>query len=494
MTPEAIRAVYNQGPDAVIALVTQLSGLYEVVTQLQEQNAELSARVAALEAQIAKNSHNSSKPPASDGLTKPAPRSLRTPSGKRPGAQKGHPGSSLCWSQTPDQVIEHRPAQCAACGEALLQAQSTALTCRQVHDLPPLRIQVVEHHVYSGCCPVCQHTTRATFPEGVEAPVQYGPQIKALGVYLTCYQLLPFARSSGLLRDLLGVSLSSGTLSSAQTHCAERLAPVQEQIKMALTGSNLVHFDETGVRIAGKLHWLHVACTPQLTHYTAHAKRGRAAAEEIGILPAFRGTAVHDGWASYMSYGCRHGLCNAHHLRELTFLAEEEGLLWAQGMKRLLLDIKEAVDQAKNQAENQAKNADWTGLAPPLISAFEAHYADLLRQGQFAHPLAPATGKQGRAKQSKGHNLLERLRLHRTATLVFMHDFTVPFDNNQAERDVRMMKLRLKISGCFRTQTGAEVFCRIRGYVSTMLKQGNQALAVLTALLEGQTVYPALST
>jgi transposase len=490
MTPDEIRQVYDTGPEAVITLVM---GLLDMITHQSALIGQLTTRVQALEAQLsemqarlAKDSHNSGKPPSSDGLTKPAPKSLRQRSGNRPGGQPGHPGTSLCLSQSPDQIVDHRPDWCVACGEPLTPADTTSIERRQIHDLPPLRVLVTEHRGHTCRCPVCQNVTRAAFPGGVNAPVQYGPQLLALGVYLTCYQLLPFARTSGLLHDLLGVSFSPGTLRTVQQQCAERLGPVEEGIKTALTDSGLVHFDETGARIGGRLHWLHVAATSTLTYYAVHERRGRAATNEIGILPAFAGTAVHDGWASYMTYGCRHALCNAHHLRELTFLAEEGGLLWAQAMKRLLLDIKTAVDRAKEQGH--------AGLAPPVLSAFEERYAEIVQQGQAAHPPAPATGKRGRAKQSAGRNLVERLRMSRTAVLAFMHDFCVPFDNNQAERDIRMMKLRLKISGCFRTQTGADVFCCIRGYLSTMLKQGHQALTVLTALLNEQTVCPTLST
>jgi len=483
MTPEEIGQVYNRGRNAVVDLV---SGLLAAVAQLQQQNEQLLARVGHLEARLAKDSHNSGKPPSSDGLTKPAPKSLRAKSGNRPGAQPGHPGSSLCWSQSPDQVSEHWPERCACCGGTLTPANATSVECRQVHDLPPLRVLVIEHRGHACHCPACRHTTRAPFPAGVDAPVQYGPQIQALGVYLTCYQLLPFARSAQLLHDLLGVSLGPGTLSAVQQRCAQRLAPVEEQIKAALIRAEQGHFDETGARIAGRLHWLHVAATPQMTFYAAHAKRGRQATDEIGILPAFGGRAIHDGWPAYLTYNCSHALCNAHHLRELTFLAEEGGFLWAQAMKRLLQEIKAAVDQAKEQGRD--------GLSPPVSAAFEARYTSLLAQAQTAHPPAPSLGKRGRVKQSPGYNLAERLRLSRPAVLAFMHDFQVPFDNNLAERDLRMMKLRLKISGGFRTQEGADVFCRIRGYLSTMLKQGHRALQVLTALLNGQTIFPVLNT
>lgn len=485
MTPDEIGQIYDQGRAAVVALVTGL------LAQHQRELVALTTRVADLEARLAKDSHNSGRPPSSDGLKKPAPQSLRQKSGRRPGGQPGHPGSSLCWSQSPDQVAEHRPECCAACGETLTPADTVSVQRRQVQDLPPLRILVTEHRGHACRCPACGHTTRAAFPGGVDAPVQYGPQVQALGVYLTCYQLLPFARSAQLLHDLLGVSFSPATLGAIQQQCAERLASVEEQVKASVTQAAVAHFDETGVRVDGHLHWLHVAATPRMTFYAVHQRRGRAATDQIGILPTFAGRAVHDGWPSYLTYGCAHALCNAHHLRELTFLAEESGLLWAQAMKRLLLCIKAAVDQAKEQGH--------AGLSPPVRCGFEERYAALLQQGQTAHPPAPRTGnngvrKQGRAKQSAGRNLVERLRTHRTAVLAFMHDFCVPFDNNLAERDIRMMKLRLKISGGFRTLAGAEVFCRLRGYLSTMRKQGHQALAVLTALLDGHPVYPEFST
>jgi transposase len=355
-----------------------------------------------------------------------------------------------------------------------------------VQDLPPLRLMVAEHQAYTCRCAACQKQTTAEFPVGVEASVQYGAQVKALGVYLTCYQLLPFARSAQLLHDLLGVSFSPGTLSAAQEQCHFFLEPVTQQIKAALTKAKLVHFDETGARIAGHLHWLHVATTPQMTHYETHPKRGRQATEAIGILPRFRGRAVHDGFVTYRTYDCSHALCNAHHLRELTFLAEEGGFLWAQAMKRLLQEMKAGVDQAKAQGQCQVASA--------AGADFERRYHKLLAQGHAVHSSSPPSGRRGRPQQSAGYNLVERLDTFRSAVLAFVHDFSVPFDNNLAERDLRMMKLRLKISGGFRTENGAAIFCRIRGYLSTMLKQGHQAISVLTALLNQNILYPDFAT
>jgi len=483
MTPEEIRHVYEAGPGAVTALVTRL---LDTIAQQSQQIAQLTERVTHLEARIAKDSHNSGKPPSSDGLAKPAPKSLRQKSGRRPGGQPGHPGNTLGWAEAPDQVIEHRPARCASCGEPLTPTAAVSVERRQVHDLPPLRLLVAEHRVHACVCPACRHETQAAFPAGVDAPVQYGPQLQALGVYLTCYQLLPFARSAQMLHDLFGASFSPGTLSAVQQDCAQGLGPITEQIKAAVTDARQAHFDETGARIGGRLHWLHVAATQGLTFYATHAKRGREATEAIGILPAFGGRAIHDGWATYLTYGCSHGLCNAHHLRELTFLAEQGGFVWAQAMKCLLQEMKLAVDQAKEQGRIH--------LPPPVCSDLEERYTLLLEHARAAHPPAPSAGKRGRPKQSAGYNLRERLRLSRSAVLAFVYDFSIPFDNNLAERDIRMMKLRLKISGGFRTSEGAEVFCRIRGYLSTMRKQGHQALQVLTALLSGQAVYPALTT
>ena len=316
--------------------------------------------------------------------------------------------------------------------------------------------------------------------------MQYGPQIKALGVYLMTYQLLPFERAAQCLQDLFGVSLSEGTLSHVHQACSDRLGPVMQRIKEALIRARLAHFDETGVRVAGKLHWLHVASNAQLTYYQTHHKRGREATEEIGILPAFGGTACHDDWQTYLGYPCAHALCNAHHCRELRWLAEEQGFLWAHAMDNLLLQIKKEVDKRKEAGHTQ--------FATAQMAQFETRYDDLIQQGFQAHPLLPRVGKRGPAKKSPGRQLVERLCKYKEQTLAFMKDFTIPFDNNQAERDIRMSKTRLKISGCFRTEQGASIFCRIRAYLSTMIKQGHNALNVLKQLLCGYIVEPASAT
>ncbi len=316
--------------------------------------------------------------------------------------------------------------------------------------------------------------------------MQYGPQIKAIGLYLLTYEQLPYERASELFADLFGADLSAATLHGAVTTCADNLRSTEVLIKNAVTQAGIAHFDETGMRVKGKCHWLHVASTALLTYYACHAKRGKVAMDALAVLPNFKGRAIHDGWASYYHYLCAHGLCNAHHLRELIFLEEQGDQPWATAMKRLLLDIKAQVDQVKAQGQ--------TGLAMPLQQCFTAQYHQILQQGLAANPppAQPLLDKRGRRKQSKAKNLLDRLSAHASAVLAFMHDVQVPFDNNLAERDLRMMKLHQKVSGCFRTLDGAVCFCRIRGYISTIRKQGHNVLHALFQALIGSPIPVAL--
>lgn len=453
--------------------------------QLHADNTMLRAQVKELTDRLNKDSHNSSKPPSSDGLAKkPSPRSLRQSGGKPSGGQPGHPGSTLCMSSAPDQVVVHAPVTCSGCGASLEEVPAGDCEKRQVFDLPPLKLQVTEHQSQRKVCPRCGVIHKGDFPASVNEPVQYGERIKAVAVYLANWQLLPWERSTQLLQDLFGCSFSEGVLQSAQQQCVQRLAPVMGQVKEALKQAAIVHFDETGQRIAGKLHWLHVAATDKLTYYATHAKRGRQACDEIGILPFFKGRAIHDGYSSYRQYDCLHGLCNGHHLRELTFLAEEYGQVWAQRMKTLLLEIKGQVDCAKEQGLSALDSA--------TITTFEDRYDRLVEDGYDTNPLAAPVRKRGRTRQSPGRNMA--LRLHeRSQTLAFMYDFSCPFDNNQAERDIRMMKIRQKVSGCFRTLQGAQTFGCIRGYLSTMRKQGHNALEVLETVFQGQPRSPALA-
>src|SRR5262245_11955395 len=316
---------------------------------LREQVTSLLARVQDLEARLAKDSHNSGKPPSSDGL-RSKPKSLRKPSGKEEGGKLGHRGETLRLVATPDVVIEHRPAVCAGCQRELLSDAVVVLReRRQVQDLPPVRLVVTEHQVLRLRCSACQAVTTGTFPAQAPSRAQYGPRLRALAVYLVQAQFVPLGRTQQLLADLAGVRLGRGTLVGWIQRAARTLEPVEEQLKVALRRAPVLHNDETGVRRGGKAAWAHVASTDQLTQYAIHAQRGVAATDAIGILPDFGGVSVHDGLASYRTYThCRHALCNVHHLRELTFLEEEYQQAWAKDLKELLRQMRTAADQARD--------------------------------------------------------------------------------------------------------------------------------------------------
>ena len=473
LTRQDFQTIYEQGSEPVFALVSAQ----------QEQIALLAVRVKELEDRLGKDSHNSSKPPSSNGLAK-KPVSLRPATGRKPGAQKGHPGKTLLLTEMPDAVLVYTPEQCTGCGLSLTETTAEAGERRQVLDLPPLRLFVTEHQSQRKTCPGCGTPNTGAFPEGVSQSVQYGSRVKALGVYLTSYQLLPYHRVAGLFADLFAAPLSPGTLVAAQQTGAANLSGVLSDIQEALQKAAVVHFDETGVRVGGKLQWLHSAGTRDLTYYDWHPRRGKDGMDAAGVLCAFAGTAVHDGWASYFRYGCRHALCNAHHLRELTALYEQDKQDWAGLMRSLLVDIKRTVQRAKEQDEKK--------LSSLLVCRFEARYKKLLAEGFAANPppATPLRTKQGRVKQSPARNLLSRLQSGMEQTLAFLYDFAVPFDNNLAERDVRMMKVKQKVSGGFRSTGGADAFCALRSYISTLRKQGHSVLSALEQVFLGKPLSP----
>ncbi|MGC1220098.1 MAG: IS66 family transposase [Phormidesmis sp.] len=483
---EEIQAVYRAGEAAVIALVEGLTQQHlESVEALVAHHVALEKRIKALEDKQKKNSRNSSKPPSGDGFGKRT-KSLRNKSERPSGGQKGHPGSTLEWREQVDEVVRHPVEECQGCGASLRAAVVIAHDRRQVHELPSLRLQVIEHQGEVKCCEQCQTISRAAFPGEVNSRIQYGNGVRGLMVYLMNAQLLPSDRTREVLREVFGFEVSEGTLYNAREKCFEQLAPVEAQIKAGLEAAAVMHCDETGLRVNSKLWWLHVASTAQLTYYFVHAKRGRVAIDEMDVLANFNGISVHDGWQSYFGYDCAHSLCNAHHLRELRFIVERYEQPWAEDMMTLLCDIKAQVDIAKVAGEKV--------LSAGQLNAFEMKYQTILATGFEANPPPlvdeNAPKKRGRVKQSPPKNLLDRLDLHDTAVLAFMFDFRVPFDNNQAERDVRMMKLKQKISGCFRAVTGSQQFCRIRGYISTLRKQGFSVLEALKSSFTGSPVLP----
>lgn len=482
MKREEIKAIYDQGPEAVIDLVERL---FAIIEKQQEQITSLTARVKELEDRLAKNSSNSSKPPSSDQERKT--KSLRQPSGKKSGAQPGHEGNSLRMVEKPDKTVIHKAEKCNGCGLDLSRQAIREYACRQVFDIPPIKLEVTEHKAEIKQCPQCGISNKGEFPLNVTNLTQYGEGIKSLAVYLMNYQLIPYLRTREILEDILSQSVAEGTLYQSIQECACNLVESEEAIKEAIKKSDVGNFDETGFYIGGKRMWLHVASTNILTYYRYHEKRGRDAIDAIGILPTFTGTAMHDGYKSYCEYPCSHALCNAHHLRELTFLEEQHNLGWTTKMKALLIRIKEAVERA---------GADgFTKLNKIQIAEFERRYSRILKEG-FASDSPPKSSqsvKRGRKKQSKAKNLLDRLSHYRKETLAFMYDFRVPFDNNLAERDLRMMKVQQKISGCFRSQNGADAFCRIRSYISSLRKQGHNVLQALKSVFAGDPISPAMS-
>jgi len=473
------------------AQIAELEGLVaQLRAQLEAalaQNAALAARVQELEARLAKDSHNSNKPPSSDPVGRKRPRSQRQKSGKKPGGQLGHRGETLRLVATPDELVEHRPAVCATC-QAPLDATAPVVGCerRQVRELPPVRLVIREHRALRVRCPACAQVSGGAFPAQAPSRAQYGPQLRALAIYLVEQQLIPYARVRELFADLVGAHVSLGTLTRWVRQGAATLIPVEEQIKVALQRAPVLHVDETGVRRAGALAWAHVSCTNRLTHYAIHAKRGTQATDAIGILPAYRGVSVHDGWKPYRHYtACRHALCNIHHLRELTFLEEAYHQAWAKELKGLLLEMKAAVEQARTRGDERLPDAE--------RRAFIARYEELLAAGLAANPPPRRQpGQRGRVKQSPARNLLERLWLGQAAVLAFLDDFAIPFDNNQAEQDLRMLKVQQKIAGSFRADSGSEAFARIRGYCASLRKQGVALLAALETVFTGQPLYPTL--
>ena len=493
---------YLQGEEGVVALIAQLVSAFlailrqqqemankqqELITKRQEIIDQLEARIQALEDQKAQSSRNSSRPPSSDGLKKPRPQSQRKHSGKKTSGQPGHEGHTLKAVEHPERIKVHPVRQCAHCRASLDEVPADGYKARQVFDLPPVRIEVTEHRAEVKCCPECGQTSTGEFPAAVTQPVQYGPGIKAQAVYFNQNHFIPLERTTEILTDLYGQPMAEATIIAACQEVADQVKLVQAAVKEHLIQtSDPVHFDETGMRVEGKLRWTHVASTAAVTYLAVHDNRGAKALEEIGIFPQRGGKAIHDGYSSYYQFpGVEHGLCNAHHLRELLFVHEQYEQAWAEGLSKLLVEIKEAGESAQQQGQ--------PALSPAQIADFESRYDWLLEEGYRANPppAEPPPKKRGRKKQSKPQNLLDRLRDHKQEALAYMYDDKVPFDNNQAERDLRMVKLKQKVSGCLRTKEGAELFCQIRSYTSTARKSGRSALDALRMALVGSPFFPS---
>ena len=461
--------------EEIAALRAENTRLRELITILQTQ-------VAALERRLGLDSSNSGKPPSSDGLMKPARvSSLREPSGKTSGGQKGHPGETLCQVEAPDAVVDHYPEACARCGAVLMAAMATRHSARQVFDLPePAPLIVTEHRAHVCSCAWCGAPTQAPFPEGVAAPVQYGPRICAFVVYLLHGHFLPEDRLAELMRDLFGVSLVPATIARMSRSCAHRLRSFAQAVRERVSDAKVKHLDETGFRLGGKTQWLHIASTALLTCYRVCAKRGSLWEGVVGIV-------VHDHWKPYYTMnGVLHALCNAHHLRELKALIEIDHEDWARKMQILLRRACHATNLAR---------ARRVALKPRLIARIKRRYDAVVAEGLAFHQAQPAlrrAQRRGGKPRRIGHNLLLRLHQRRDDVLRFLSDPGVSFTNNQAERDARMMKLRQKISGGYRSQASAEDFAVIRSVLSTAKKQGWDV--VLTLMQHPKKLIHSLKT
>lgn len=442
----------------------------------------LLARLEALESMVRKDSHNSSKPPSSDGLAKKT-RSLRESSGKKAGGQIGHKGTTLKQvAQTTQTVCHPLPTQCDHCHNLLPLNEARVSERRQVFDVPATAFDVIEHRTLELVCR-CGQVHVSAFPEGVTEAVQYGPNVRALGVHLTQGQMLPYARAAELIRDIYGISVSPGTLVSWVGEARVALQGTADLIADHLRNAPLLNADESGLRVANKLYWLHIAASDNLTWYGVHAKRGLEAIEAHGILPKRVGVLVHDCWAPYWRLDdCVHALCNAHLLRELVYVKEITEQAWPQSMTDLLLSANKLCEAAR-QKELEFRAED--------IAAFRTLYDAIVREGEQLNPeVDKPAGKRGRTKQSFAFNLLRRFRQHADAVLLFISNLAVPFTNNLGERAVRMPKVKQKISGCFRTVVGAENFCVIRSCLDTLRKQGHGMLEVLQRAFAGDPIQP----
>src|SRR6266852_5025146 len=485
-TDEAIHTAFEKGEAAIMELFHNVA---DQMTELARQLAKQGEALQALQARLAKNSGNSSKPPSSDGYGKVKRTASLRQSGDKPnGGQPGHEGQTLSATDAPDRIETHEADTCAHCQASLVTIASVGYEERQVFDIPAIRIEVTAHRAEIKVCPACGRASKGTFPPSVTQAVQYGPAVSTWASYFTNQHHVPVERTTEIFADLVQHRVSEATVLKASEQLERCIEPSTAAVKARLRDAEVLHVDESGLRVTGKLHWLHVASTERLTSYEVHAKRGREAMEDAGILGAFKGTAVHDHWKPYFKYDeCSHALCNAHHLRELRFIDQQYQQPWAKDMAELLLAIKAAV---------AATPAPAMSLAPPMLEGFATRYDEVVQSGFDANPTPRPTtedeGKpRGRPKHSPPVNLLLRLRDFKGEVLAFMSDFRVPFDNNQGERDIRMVKVKQKVSGGFRTLEGAKRFGRIRGYISTARKQAKNVFEAIREAFDGHPFIPS---
>lgn len=460
-------------------LQTQLAQRDQTIASLRQTIGQQEARLGVLEGQRHKDSHNSSKPPSSDGLRR-RPHSQRPVGTKATGGQPGHPGHTLRRAATPDAVVTHRPNQCGQCQQGLEGVAGVLAEERQVDDLPPpIRMEVTAHRVEQVRCPHCGHLTAGMFPAGILPGVQYGPELRSVAVYLHHYQFLSMERTIEALQDLYQVTVSEGALAQWLQAAATRVGPTVERIKDLVATRKRIGGDETGIRVANQLGWLHVASTRWLTHLAWHRKRGQVAMRAIGIWPRFHGQAMRDRWASYDTFACHHRLCKAHLIRDLAFLAEVHEQPWAALLRDLFLDRHAAAQEWHARGVARLPDDERT--------TWQIQYFELVSQGLAALPSpepVPKRPKKGRPKQHPAKNLLDVLLRRADQSIGFVEDTTEEFTNNRREQDIR----HEKVAGGFRSEAGATVFCALRSYVATLRKQGHRAFAAIRSLFRGPLI------
>jgi transposase len=467
----------------VVSLQAELAAAQAVAGQLRVELAKAQERIAELEAQAGKNSRNSSKPPSSDGLGKPAPkpRSLRKKTGRRPGGQDGHEGRTLRQVADPDRRVRHEPGCCAGCRRPLAGRPVTGVERRQAFDLPPLKVEGSEHQLIEREC-VCGQRTRGAAPDGVTAPAVYGPRITAIILYLYVGQFLSKKRTAAALAELFGIPISQGTASGMAARAADKLDGFLGDVCQKLAEAPVAGFDETGFRVEGRLHWVHCARTEKYTLIYRHRRRGVQAIEEMGVLGRFGGVAVHDARAPYDTYlDAEHQLCCAHAVRELQGVAEaqpEGSWCWATQAAQALVGMQHLVAEAVAAGHDHID---------PAALAEQVHLYRSAAQIGASQTAARST------KLMRSHNALAKRLLNRQDDyLRFTTDWRIPADNNGSERDIRMIKLRQKVSGCLRTLTGAKQFCAIRSYLSTAAKHEVNFFDALVMLAQGRPWTPSV--
>ena len=478
MTVEEMNTQLQMQVNALNASLNSLQQSFDAQTALI---AQLNQTIQELREQLNKNSKNSSKPPSSDGFKRPAPKSLRKPSGKKVGGQKGHQGTFLSVLSDPDKIVKHMPSACEGCPHYKM-CKGTACIAERRHVIDAVvTVNVVEHQLLE--IPICMlhgDTRKGNFPNDVKATVQYGENLQALSVALNTVGAVSVKRTHEILSGVFNIPLATGTISNMVKRCANAVSETVNRIKQKVANSGLGHFDETGTRVDKKLWWVHDASNCEFTYLDISPKRGYLGMEQCGVLPLFHGIAMHDCWASYWSYeDCQHAVCCAHLLRELTGIAENHPeQKWASAFIDLLLEMKKVKDKAVEVGKET--------LSYYHYHKFDKRYDELIKQAREENPLPVTTEKKrGRKKKGKILALVDRLDNYKVSVCLFIHNFMVPFDNNQAERDLRMIKVKTKVSGCFRSEEGARDYLKIMSYIGTAHKQGHNAYDAIRKAISG---------